>query len=159
PGGGIDLTQPRLLGFALSRRADAASLQTWAGRDVDLFTHPERQGQEPLPLFTMRHDHYSLGVVLLFIAVWFAPATIRAKFDATVPSDPGIDRATSWNIYVEQLVEAELGRRAGDIYKNVALGCLGGHFGPQSTSGTSSDGDLQMAFFNYGVRILMQCKA
>ncbi|KAH7141923.1 hypothetical protein EDB81DRAFT_899345, partial [Dactylonectria macrodidyma] len=155
----IDITQPRLLGFTLSRPTDAASLQTWADRDLDIFTHPERQGQEPLPPFTLRHDHYSLGVVLVSIALWLMPATLRDGFDAMPEPDSGIDRATGWSIYIENLVKAKLGRLAGDIYKNVALGCLTGRFEPQGTSRTSSDRDLQMDFFNYGVKILMQCKA
>ena len=60
-----------LIGFDIIRKEDQAS-----GRIGDedfqknIYRHPERQGMHPESDFSMLHDIYSLGVVLLEIALW-----------------------------------------------------------------------------------------
>lgn len=63
--------EPYLTGFDLVRRADQASarLATEDWRE-NIYLHPDRHRLQPGDEFTMLHDIYSLGVVLLEIACW-----------------------------------------------------------------------------------------
>jgi len=60
-----------LIGFDVVRKEDEASTRTgdddW---EKNIYRHPERQGIHPESDFNMLHDIYSLGVVLLEIALW-----------------------------------------------------------------------------------------
>jgi serine/threonine protein kinase len=60
-----------LIGFDVVRKEDEASSRTgdedW---EKNIYRHPERQGMHPESDFNMLHDIYSLGVVLLEIALW-----------------------------------------------------------------------------------------
>jgi len=59
------------MGFDFVRKEDEASSRTgdddW---EKNIYRHPERQGVHPEVDFNMLHDIYSLGVVLLEIALW-----------------------------------------------------------------------------------------
>jgi hypothetical protein len=60
-----------LIGFEFARKEDEAS--TRIGDDTwwkNLYRHPQRQGVHPEIDFNMLHDIYSLGVILLEIALW-----------------------------------------------------------------------------------------
>ncbi|EJD37869.1 hypothetical protein AURDEDRAFT_173011 [Auricularia subglabra TFB-10046 SS5] len=60
-----------LAGFDFARHEDAASKR--AGDNIwwrNLYRHPLRQSSHPETDFSMLHDIYSLGVVLLEIALW-----------------------------------------------------------------------------------------
>jgi hypothetical protein len=60
-----------LIGFEFARKEDEAS--TRIGDDTwwkNLYRHPQRQGVHPEIDFNILHDIYSLGVVLLEIALW-----------------------------------------------------------------------------------------
>ncbi|KAF9459302.1 hypothetical protein BDZ94DRAFT_1048266 [Collybia nuda] len=60
-----------LIGFDVVRKDDETSTrigdEDW---EKNIYRHPERQGLHPDSDFTMLHDIYSLGVVLLEIAGW-----------------------------------------------------------------------------------------
>jgi serine/threonine protein kinase len=67
----VELGDSFLMGFDLARREDEVSAR--AGDDKwykNIYRHPQRQGVHPEVDFNMLHDIYSLGVVLLEIALW-----------------------------------------------------------------------------------------
>lgn len=60
-----------LVGFEFARKDDEASARI--GDEIwwkNIYRHPERQGVHPEKDFSMLHDIYSLGVILLEIALW-----------------------------------------------------------------------------------------
>jgi hypothetical protein len=63
--------EPYLVGFDSVRKADAHSsmirVEEW---EKNIYLHPDRHRMAKGDEFTMRHDIYSLGVVLLEIVVW-----------------------------------------------------------------------------------------
>jgi hypothetical protein len=162
-GSAPDITEPRLLGFDLSRPSapNTGSLEhrmpPSATTAIDPYMHPERQLQSP-PRFHARHDYYALGICLLEIARWRPVAQMK------VTESPS-DRITTaqWALRVRDRVFQELGGRCGEIYRDVVLACLNGNFSTQPitdpTSGENSDWVLQIAFFNHVVRRLAECRA
>ena len=65
------LGNPYLCGFDTARQDKASSDQQgdvfW---DLNVYRHPARQGRQPEERYTMNHDIYSLGVVLLELGIW-----------------------------------------------------------------------------------------
>ena len=60
-----------LVGLDGLRRDGPYSTLTSDGEwNKDIYRHPTRQGLDPKKVYSMRHDVYSLGVVLLEIALW-----------------------------------------------------------------------------------------
>jgi serine/threonine protein kinase len=60
-----------LIGFEFARKEDEVSARI--GDEIwwkNIYRHPQRQGVHPEKDFSMLHDIYSLGVVLLEIALW-----------------------------------------------------------------------------------------
>lgn len=65
------LGRPYLTGFDQLRKDGPHSNRASDGEWYkDLYRHPTRQGLNPEKVYSMRHDIYSLGVVLLEIALW-----------------------------------------------------------------------------------------
>ncbi|KAI9745950.1 MAG: hypothetical protein M1818_000631 [Claussenomyces sp. TS43310] len=63
---------PFLAGFGLARQETPdtySSLRENLHWEQDLYSHPSRQGQ-PIAKYTMAHDIYSIGVILLEIGLW-----------------------------------------------------------------------------------------
>jgi hypothetical protein len=62
---------PHLIGWCYARQQNGETLKVNPVEDraSDLYRHPKRQGH-PSDRFTIRHDIYSLGVVLLEVALW-----------------------------------------------------------------------------------------
>lgn len=62
---------PHLIGWCYAREQNGETLKVnpIADRASNLYRHPKRQGH-PSDRFTVRHDIYSLGVVLVEIALW-----------------------------------------------------------------------------------------
>ncbi|RSL88383.1 hypothetical protein BHE90_000052 [Fusarium euwallaceae] len=72
--GDFDLGNPLLFGFEYARAGDAATYFNEDYKQVNnLYRIPERWGK-PTARFEKSHDVYSLGVVLLEIALWKDPA-------------------------------------------------------------------------------------
>ncbi len=66
------LGTPFLTGFGSARQETPdtySSLRTNLDWEQDLYSHPSRQGQ-PTARYTMAHDIYSIGVILLEIGLW-----------------------------------------------------------------------------------------
>ncbi|KAF5602016.1 hypothetical protein FPCIR_2093 [Fusarium pseudocircinatum] len=66
------LGEPFLCGFETSRYDRSASDygQYDVAWEYDIYRHPKRQGLYPQSRYTMNHDLYSLGVVLLELGLW-----------------------------------------------------------------------------------------
>lgn len=67
-----------LVGFEFARHGGARSTGSghWGWKD-DIYRHPDRQNRDGVDLeiyYTTKHDIYSVGVVLLEIAVWASVA-------------------------------------------------------------------------------------
>lgn len=83
-----DARIPHLIGWCYARQQNGETLKVnpVADRTSNLYRHPKRQGH-PSDRFTIRHDVYSLGVVLVEVALWrtvgemcegvYSPAKIR----------------------------------------------------------------------------------
>jgi hypothetical protein len=82
-----ELGFPYLIGFETARLDTS---DTYAGSriqealDVNLYEHPDRQGDYHIR-FTMGHDIYSLGVVLLELGLW---SPLEQRNDLRTESDP-----------------------------------------------------------------------
>ena len=60
-----------IVGFEKVRKDGPYSTRKSDGEwEKDIYRHPDRQGLDPEKSYSMRHDIYSLGVVLLEIAMW-----------------------------------------------------------------------------------------
>jgi len=71
PNPGNTLGIPFLLGYQMFRSADGITFR--AGDNSwwkNLYRHPSRQGAHPDNIYTMQHDIYSLGAILLEIGLW-----------------------------------------------------------------------------------------
>ena len=65
------LGDPYLCGFDMARQDKASSDQKGdAYFEFNIYRHPARQGLQPEERYTMNHDIYSLGVVLLELGLW-----------------------------------------------------------------------------------------
>jgi hypothetical protein len=65
------LGEPFLCGFETARHDKATSDQRGdAHWNYNIYRHPKRQGLHPQERYTMNHDIYSLGVVLLELGLW-----------------------------------------------------------------------------------------
>ncbi|KAK6517420.1 hypothetical protein TWF281_004077 [Arthrobotrys megalospora] len=74
-----------LTGFDFARKEDESSTRTGDSEWYkNIYKHPERQGLHPEVDFTMLHDIYSLGVVLLEIALWRSYVLPTGGLDGTL---------------------------------------------------------------------------
>ncbi|MCJ1351736.1 MAG: hypothetical protein MMC33_001720 [Icmadophila ericetorum] len=120
--------EPYLVGFDNVRKADAYSsmirVEEWK---KNIYLHPDRHRMEKSDEFTMCHDTYSLGVVLLEISVW-----------SSFTDSHGIGRHL-WEKGKEKLLAPELlqkkylefarsqiPRNMGNKYLDVVVSCLEG---------------------------------
>ncbi|KAL8745340.1 MAG: hypothetical protein Q9190_002528 [Brigantiaea leucoxantha] len=69
--GGLLLGKPYLMGFEKFRpAAGKTSHRSDNFWESNLYRHPQRQGKRPEEDYTMQHDIYSVGVVLLEVGLW-----------------------------------------------------------------------------------------
>jgi hypothetical protein len=144
-----------LVGFDAFRAADGQTLyngdMSW---DRNVYRHPLRQGEFPADKYSMRHDIYSLGVVLLEIGLWESfveytdpdevpgpPVTQFGKsywhFQAWLKRKHGSDAAVvgrkltfldalafRLKDYLVEQAQTRLPARMGDKYTSVVAACL-----------------------------------
>jgi hypothetical protein len=117
----LDFSSPFVSGFEYARpdKASAASFDV-RGSPMDIYRHPALIGPFPpgqkRPRYEIKHDIYSLGLVLLEIGLWQQLAIFRKA--GTKPAD--------FFKLVKQLAIQELPHRVGDIYRDVVLSCIEG---------------------------------
>lgn len=80
-----------LVGFDIFRDANGKTYRVGDDNwEKNLYRHPQRQGRQPKDDYEMRHDIYSVGVVLLEIGLWESFITYA---DAMVGEGPAIPTA------------------------------------------------------------------
>ncbi|KAK5695725.1 hypothetical protein LTR17_024449 [Elasticomyces elasticus] len=123
--------EPYLMGFDSVRKADAKSnmirVEEW---EKNIYLHPDRHRMKEGDEFTMVHDIYSLGVVLLEIALWASVTRLNPigkYFWASL--DKGkekiLDPESLRKKYIE-MARSQIPRVIGDKYKDVVVSCLEG---------------------------------
>jgi hypothetical protein len=138
------LGQPFLVGFDAVRKVDAASLmlhvEDW---EKQIYLSPERYRLQAGDEFRMQHDIYSLGVVLLEIALWTSFQDRRSP----VLKSRLLRRDGKTLLAPEELKKAYLGlasgavaRHMGQRYANVVQACLNG-LDHKIRDGTLEDAD------------------
>jgi serine/threonine protein kinase len=117
------LGEPFLCGFETARHDKAISDQHGdAHWRFNIYRHPRRQGIHPQDRYTMNHDVYSLGVVLLELGLW-KPLLLTglSKFQGTTADDiaAGVIRD-----YLKKLAGENLPIILGTKYYEIVLFCL-----------------------------------
>ncbi|MCJ1471517.1 hypothetical protein MMC13_000157 [Lambiella insularis] len=120
---------PYLVNFEYSRPDEASSVMAAYRGDVDLYLHPELQGPFR-PAYSKSHDLYSLGVVLLEIAV---SQTARAMIDQSHrdrkragETDPM--NAHDINKFYCWYAKRRVAHHMGEAYLNAVMLCLESRF-------------------------------
>ena len=132
PGGPFILGVPFVLGYQMFRSADGFTYRSgddsWA---KNLYRHPSRQGTHPDNVYTVLHDIYSLGVILLEIGLW-SPFVDSAGLAGEVVSQivPFLqDRdqrkgATRIKKHFVSMARGYLPERIGAKYADTVVTCL-----------------------------------
>jgi hypothetical protein len=141
---------PFLVGFEKVRVADGETFLAGDGKwEEDLYRHPTRQGLWPEQEYSMQHDIYSLGVLLLEIGLWTSfvhrvdPAfeqrllagTDIPRFSGAVPGPmlPILTflaeknqrkKAAQIKQVLLDLAQKELPRALGHRYADIVVSCL-----------------------------------
>jgi Prion-inhibition and propagation len=116
-----------LVDFEFSRPESGTTMRHYDG-DVakNLYRHPDIQNQTR-PSFTRLHDIYSLGVVLLEIAVW---QTADEMVERAIPVGGHRTAARIRDCYIE-LAKEQIPHRMGTAYRTAVLACLTSEFEAQ----------------------------
>lgn len=118
----LECTPPRpyLLGFGFSRPGGYGEAtfgeQSAVASTNQLYRHPEVQGQHPRR-YVASDDIYSLGLLLLEIALWMPLAGIEGRGKTTSNQAP-------LNMVKIKAAMSSLPRKVGTIYKEVVEECL-----------------------------------
>ncbi|KAJ3475007.1 hypothetical protein NLG97_g9612 [Lecanicillium saksenae] len=131
-----EIGAPFLVGFEQFRVESARTYRTGDGKwEHNLYRHPSRQGIRPDVDYRMRHDIYSLGVVLLEIGIWTSLVVYDGQDSSCSPRPHEIlgsidvgsgqnGRKSAYKKILESLAETELPSRLGKRYTEVVLRCL-----------------------------------
>ena len=105
---------PWVTGFEYARLATSASIgyRPDGTKDLDYYHHPD-----VINGFTKAQDLYSLGVILLEIAMWRPLST-------KIPPEKKKDLKAIRNLFLQD-AEKNLPSEMGSVYANVVLLCLG----------------------------------
>ncbi|KAF8537120.1 hypothetical protein BDD12DRAFT_667557, partial [Trichophaea hybrida] len=146
------LATPYLTGFENARKDGPWSRKIGDGSwEKDIYLHPQRQGLFPSHTYSVLHDIYSLGVVLLEIAFWQSFVLQNAKCNTKIlrifPASGG--RLTAVEIREQFVRKANMvvPRAMGDKFAAVVLSCLNcldGAFGESNglDEDMNDDGDV-----------------
>lgn len=116
----FNFLKPFLVGFEFSRSAeDRSSTEQDDVLERNLYRHPDRWGP-PEENFTMIHDVYALGAVLLEVGLWRPLVSFEAKWHSM--SAPEVRKR------LIQHAEERLPHYMGFDYTNAVIKCLVGDF-------------------------------
>jgi hypothetical protein len=123
------LSSPFLIGYGYARVEDmsvasghnaAFSETITADVDMDLYRHPSTFGSSKTrTTFKKTYDAYSLGILLLELALWGSCASTVATI-----SPKNVRKAL-----VDKYLQGNIAYRAGAVYQDVVRTCLVGNFG------------------------------
>ncbi|KAH7366580.1 prion-inhibition and propagation-domain-containing protein [Pyrenochaeta sp. MPI-SDFR-AT-0127] len=148
PRSGI-LQSPFLAGFEYSRedgsmdQEGAYSETVTTGSDMEFYRHPSSRGSQRSK-FRKQYDIYSLGFVLLDIALWKSSASLCRN---TSPKEIR-------SVVVDRYLRGDIAYRAGSVYQEVVETCLMGNFGERG----SEKNWLETQFLRRVVQRLETCK-
>lgn len=124
---------PYLVGFDDVRRADARSsmirVEDWKR---NIYLHPDRHRMASGDEFTMLHDIYSLGVVLLEIALWVSVSDLGAHGigqNLWQSLEKGKERLLDPESLRQRycnIAKSLIPRHMGNKYRDVVISCLEG---------------------------------
>ncbi|KAH8760745.1 hypothetical protein BGZ57DRAFT_829788 [Hyaloscypha finlandica] len=114
------LGKPLLMGFEESRDDSTLSnyVQNSCAWDVNIYRHPQRQGTNPAARYSMAHDVYSLGVVLLELGLWQP----LEKWKSQMIAEAGHSSVKVLE-YLQRLAE-RTAITMGERFRDVVLFCL-----------------------------------
>jgi len=117
------LGEPFLCGFETARHDKASSDQRGdAHWRYNIYRHPKRQGLHPQERYTVNHDIYSLGVVLLEIGLWKPLlSTGLAKLKGSTDEEIAEGKVKA---YLKKIAVEKLPVIVGSKYCEVVLFCL-----------------------------------
>ncbi|KAI9770786.1 MAG: hypothetical protein M1840_003036 [Geoglossum simile] len=142
----LEIGDSFLMGFDFARKEDEASARVGDNEWYrNIYRHPQRQGVHPEVDFNMLHDIYSLGVVLLEIALWRSFILVEKdtygslKYAGNREACRFFDKKTGklkdpyeiWELFIrrsETVVAPALGYKYRDTVL-MCLRCLDGGFG------------------------------
>ena len=130
----IDFPNPYLCGFEYSRPAEASNLTQAPPQNAeqDIYRHPDVQGsaiRDPCSGgFKKVHDVYSLGVILVEIALWRPIDEILGIENVRKVKSARIKGVRAEILGTREYLD-DLQAEAGDMYRNVCAACLKGEFG------------------------------
>ncbi|RDW56453.1 hypothetical protein BP6252_14155 [Coleophoma cylindrospora] len=132
--------RPYLLGFDQLRKDGPHSNRVSDGEwQKDIYRHPTRQGLDPQKVYSMRHDIYSLGVVLLEVSLWNSFVLWDDTHNVYVTSeysrklfDNGSTRTAGPNLKSPKDIQRALLKAAerqvrlsmGDKFSSIVIDCL-----------------------------------
>jgi hypothetical protein len=123
--------EPFLLGFDGVRKAAASSnmirVEEWK---KNIHPHPDRHRMSQSDEFTMRHDIYSLGVVLLEIALWDTFTNAKSGAGRCLWEERDrkqvLQNSEGLKARYLEIARSHAHRVFGDRYRNVVVSCLEG---------------------------------
>lgn len=116
----LKFSEPYLVGFEFSRaEADQSTTDNDDSLVNNLYRHPRRQGL-PDARFSILHDIYALGTILLEVGVW-RPLSGFEDFSSMAPDDIK-------NALIEH-ANARIPRYMGQDYTDAVMKCLDGSLG------------------------------
>lgn len=116
---------PYILGLEYARPATETSSRTVERHEIEdnIYRHPQQWGM-PTTSFSILHDVYALGVVLLEIGLWKQARTIsKSGFSRVMSGLPVKEKLESW------ASDLKLGSAMGRRYQEIVLKCLQSDFG------------------------------
>ncbi|KAI4234040.1 MAG: hypothetical protein LQ349_004034 [Xanthoria aureola] len=138
------LGRPVLVGFDNVRQVEL----DWASKrngtlswEEDVYQHPSRHGATAAKYYSVQHDVYSLGVVLIEIAMWQSFIVFDKEMQDSRPNvalwgkagskvegvkTGGSGAGEGVMAHLEKLARLEVPVVMGDKYRKVILSCLGG---------------------------------
>ncbi len=138
------LGRPVLVGFDNVRQVDlnwVSKLNGTLSWEEDVYQHPSRHGATAAKYYSVQHDVYSLGVVLIEIALWqsfivfdegmldFKPnvalwSKAASKVEGLKNGESGAGEGVM--DHLQRLAKVDVPVVMGDKYRKVILSCLGG---------------------------------
>lgn len=134
-GAEASLSEPYLFGWEYSRPESGLSSRPYEEDDIveNVYRHPEQWGL-PTTTFNRLHDIYSLGVVLLEVALWKPMIDLhRSKF-RTLELGSDVMKYIL-DVAKHQRVSAAMGKR----YQKVVISCLEGSISSSETQKQALD--------------------
>ena len=132
----LDLSKPFIMGFSFSRPDARSDMTEKPPRDPKdgLYRHPSALGDSPPQSFQKAYDIYSLGIILMEIALW---SSIDSFLNAT-GIDPKIRRNVR-KVLLQDTMMKRIAARVGNRYRNAVITCLDGSLELSQASGSFDD--------------------